>query len=944
MSKKLVIVESPAKAKTISRFLGNDYVVEASFGHIRDLPEKASEIPDEHKKKPWARLGVDVTNGFQPLYVVPSSKSSAVSKLRQSMKGADTLLLATDEDREGESISWHILQVLRVPKATKVERIVFHEITPEAIEAAIKSPRKVDEALVRAQETRRILDRLYGYSLSPVLWKKVAPKLSAGRVQSIAVKLLVEREKRRIAFVSAEYWGIESVLQAKKGKFKSRLVRIDGAKVAGDGSDFDPMTGKLLDPKTVLLDAKTAEALANHGKDARPWVVSKLDKTPGSQTPPVPFMTSTLQQEASRKLRFPARKTMQIAQQLYEGVDLKGERVGLITYMRTDSLTLAERALEQAREVIVDLYGKEYLPKTAKRYKTKAQGAQEAHEAIRPTDLTRRPQDVRSFLTSDQAALYDLIWKRTIASQMVPAKLERTAVEVKVTLNGKDAIFTASGSVIKFPGFLKAYVEGSDDPDAELADRETVLPEMKQGDELTPESITANERKTKPPLRYTEASLVKKLEEEGIGRPSTYATILGTIQDRGYCFQRGNELIPTFVAFGVTELLETHFAELMDVKFTAKMEQQLDEIAEGHRDWVEHLTAFYLSKGKHKGLVDQISEQEPEMAYPRILLGVDPQSGEDVVVRIGRSGCFIQKGEGESKATSNVPEKMPPDELTLEKAIELLSGAVPSGQVVASTNGRNVMVKSGRYGDYVEVELTDEEKKAGVDPKRVTLPPDLKPETVSDADIEMLLQLPRNLGKGPSGDPVMASVGRYGAYVKSGTEARSLESWQDAVTVTLEKALDLLSKPKTMVRRTSGKVEPLRELRAAEGDVPAVKVMIGRFGPYVTDGTTNATIPRGVDPETFTLEAALTLLATPKEARSGREAIQEFPAAEGTAGPMRVLSGRFGPYVTDGKVNATLPRGTDPASITADECAVLIRAKAAAGPSPKKKFVKKKKR
>jgi len=940
MAKKLVIVESPAKAKTISRFLGDDYIVEASFGHIRDLPEKASEIPAEYKDKKWARLGVDVENKFQPIYIVPSSKASAVSKLRQAAKGVDALLLATDEDREGESISWHILQVLKLPKSTKVDRIVFHEITPEAISAALRSPRQVDEALVRAQETRRILDRLYGYSLSPLLWRKVAPKLSAGRVQSIAVKLLVEREKQRMAFVSANYWGIEAVLKAEKGSFKSKLVRLDDKKVATDGGDFDPATGKLKDPNMVLLDSKNAQALADNGKDASPWTVIKVDKTPASQNPPPPFMTSTLQQEASRKLKFSARHTMQVAQQLYEGVDLAGERVGLITYMRTDSLTLAQRALDQAREVIAELYGKEYLPRSAKQYKTKSKNAQEAHEAIRPTDLTRRPQDVKQYLSPDQAALYDLIWKRTIASQMVKAEMERTAVEVSVKLIDKTAIFNASGSVILFPGFLKAYVEGSDDPEAELADREVVMPDMKVGDTVVPTSVKANEKFTKPPLRYTEASLVKKLEEEGIGRPSTYATILGTIQDRGYCFQKGAELVPTFVAFGVTELLEKHFAELADLKFTANMEQQLDEIAGGKRDWIEHLSAFYLSKGKHKGLIDQIAEQEPEIAYPRIPIGVDPETNEEIVVRIGRSGCFIQRGDGEGKVTANVPDRMPPDELTVERALSMLAGGGPSGQVVASAGDRKVVVKSGRFGDYIEVEPTPEEKAEKIEPKRITLPPELNPDSITDQDIADLLKLPRVLGKTASGDEVIASVGRYGAYVKAGSETRSLAAWRDALSIDLETANELLSKPKSALRRSSGKNEPLAILREEADGAPAIRVIDGRYGPYVTDGQTNATLPRGIDPSSLTLEQALDLLKTPRSAASGREAIQEFPQAEGTAGPIRVLSGRYGPYVTDGKVNATLPRGLDPASVTAEQAAELIRAKAAAGPSPKRKFGK----
>lgn len=944
MAKTLVIVESPSKAKTIGRFLGDDYVVEASYGHIRDLPEKADEIPAELKGKPWARLGVDVAGGFQPIYVVPAEKRAAVAKLRQAAKGAKALLLATDEDREGESISWHILQVLSPPKKTELHRIVFHEITPEAIQAALASPRQVDEALVRAQETRRILDRLYGYALSPLLWKKVAPKLSAGRVQSVAVRLLVLRERQRMAFVSAEYWGVEALLKAPEGEFKAKLLRLGEGRVA-DGSDFDPDTGKLKTGKPIVLDVKAAGGFAAAGMGARPWTVSKLETTPGTQTPPPPFMTSTLQQEAGRKLRFSARRTMQVAQQLYEGIDLGGERVGLITYMRTDSLNLAERALEQARDVIRDLYGKDYLPAAPKRYKTKSQLAQEAHEAIRPTDLARRPQDVKSHLTKEQADLYDLIWKRTIASQMVPARVERTSVEVSVEIEKRSAVFASSGKTIVFPGYLKAYVEGSDDPDAHLADRETLLPPLKEGLEVEPKDVTATEHHTKPPARYTEASLVKKLEEEGIGRPSTYATILGTIQDRGYCFQRANELCPTFVAFSVVELLENHFSELVDLKFTAQMENRLDEIAAGRRNWVEHLEEFYLGRGDRLGLEDQITRETPSIPFPRIEIGSDPDTGQAIIVRVGRYGTFLQLGEGDGNARATVPPDTAPADLSVAQALELLSGKKASAEVVATQSGRHVVVKKGRFGDYLEVELSPEDRAAKREPKRVTLPPDINPAELDAETTDLLLTLPRAVGRHPeTGEEIVATVGRYGAYVKAGETSRSLDAWLTATKIGLDEAVRILAQPKAP-SRTAGKPGPLRELPPSDGATGPITVMSGRFGPYVTDGKTNATLPKGVDPMAVTAEQAAAFIAAKASgvagsARGGAPAaIKEFGPTDGVAGPMRVLSGRYGPYVTDGKVNATLPKGTDPQTVTAEQAADWIKAKAAAGPSVRPKRI-----
>ncbi len=871
---KLVIVESPAKAKTISQFLGGDYRVEASFGHVRDLPDGADGIPEELKKKKWARLGVNVESNFEPIYVVPDDKRRHVDVLKKALKGADALLLATDEDREGESISWHILELLKPGPKTRVQRIVFHEITPEAIQAALKSPRDVDQNLVRAQETRRIVDRLYGYTLSPLLWKKVAPKLSAGRVQSVATRLTVLRERERLAFKNSVYWDLEAGLTAAKGSFDARLKRV-GDRTVATGRSFDPATGELKD-RSILLDQEAAEALARAAEPAKPWTVTDLETNPGQEKPPAPFMTSTLQQEANRKLGFDSRRTMQIAQQLYEGIELKGERVGLITYMRTDSLTLAERALVEARDVIRDLYGPEYLPAKGVQYKTKSKNAQEAHEAIRPTDLARRPEQVKSFLSKDQFALYDLIWKRTIACQMLPAQVQRTVVEVTVKTD-QNLVFGASGKAIIFPGFLRAYVEGSDDPEIELESQETILPEMKIGDVLDLKGIKALRHETRPPARYTEASLVKKLEEEGIGRPSTYASIIGTIQDRGYVIKKGKELVPTFTAFAVTELLEEFFEELVDLKFTAQMEDELDDIAEGRIDSTRYLRDFYDGHDGNPGLVKQIEAKEKEIPFPSIELGSD-EEGRLIVVRVGKFGAFVQRGEGGEGHRANIPPQMAPAELTLEAAIELLNGKSAGAAAIGvdPESGRNVFWRTGRYGDYLEVEQTEEEKKAGEKPRRVTLPKAVKAGDISESDLSLLLLFPRDLGPLPgTGEPVTVTIGAYGPYVKSGAEIRNIDDWREAARIELEEAAALLAQPKS--RRGS--------------------------------------------------------TAAPRAAIS---AIQEFGVLDGASGPVRVLPGRFGPYVTDGKVNATLPKNLDPATVTADEAMELIRAKAAAPKTAKR--------
>ncbi len=868
---QLVIVESPAKAKTISRFLDDRYQVEASYGHVRDLPQNAQEIPAEQRGEEWARLGVNVEEGFAPLYVVPAEKKKHVKKLKDALKEAGGLLLATDEDREGESISWHVLEVLKPPKAMPVHRIVFHEVTKEAIDEALEHPRQLDEKLVRAQEARRVLDRLYGYTLSPLLWKRVAPGLSAGRVQSVAVRLAVERERERMRFRAAEFWDLSAELAAEEGKFQARMVRVDTRRLA-DARSFDPQTGKLADESRLHLRKPEAESYAEAAKAAKPWRVSSLERTPGTQKPAPPFTTSTLQQEANRKLRFTAQRTMRTAQQLYEGMELGGERVGLITYMRTDSTTLADRALNQARQVIAAAYGDEYLPERPIHYQTKAKRAQEAHEAIRPTDLSRRPQDVARFLDTDQARLYELVWKRTVACQMLPARFERTAVEVSVAVPAaagrEELVFAASGRRIVFPGFLRAYVEGSDDPDAELGDQETLLPALTEGQTLEALAVAAEGHETRPPMRYTEASLVKRLEEEGIGRPSTYATIITTIQERGYVFKRGNELVPTFTAFCVTELLEDHFADLVETEFTARMEDELDEVAAGDRQWVELVSGFYNGDKKHAGLLNRL--EKLELSFPKVEIGQDPTSGERMVVKIGRYGPYLSRGEGGKDNTVSLQAEMAPDELTVERAVALLAGKAVGAAPLAvdAASGRPITVQMGRFGPYLELGLTEEEKEQKVKPKRVSLPKGLAPEEVTPEIATRLMALPRSLGQHPeTGQELSTAIGRYGPYLKHGDEFRNLPSWTAACDIDLDGALAILAQPKAAGRgRGRAAREVLQELGELAGAEGPVQVLNGRYGPYVTDGKTNATLPKNLDPQALAPEQALELLAAKRAA------------------------------------------------------------------------------
>lgn len=853
MAKKLVVVESPAKANTIKRFLGKDYEVLASYGHVRDLAE-AKDLPAEAKKQPWSRLGVNVEKDFQPYYSIVPDRKKHIDELKKAMVGKSALLLATDEDREGESISWHILEVLKpaLKKAGSVEvqRIVFHEITPEALQEALANPRSVDEDLVRAQETRRILDRLYGFELSPVLWQKVGRGLSAGRVQSVATRLIVMRERERRAFRKAQFGKLFADLGVNSEDFRAALASIDGTKVA-DGSAFND-SGELKSGKWLLLSGDEVKSLAGALESAKPWTVKSVATSPGKENPPPPFMTSTLQQEASRRLGFDAKRTMRAAQDLYEGIDLDGERVGLITYMRTDSLNLAQRAIESTRDAIKSLYGNEYVPEKPNFYRSKAKGAQEAHEAIRPTDPARKPEQLKRFLKDDQFKLYDLIWKRTLACQMPPASVERTKVEVEIEHQSKQHIFTASGKSIVFPGFMRAYVEGSDDPEADLGDKERILPQMKQGQTLDLKALAAEVGETRPPARYTEASLVKKLEEEGVGRPSTYANILSTIQDRGYVIKKGKELVPTVVAFVTTQLLEDGFTDLVDIQFTSKLEEQLDEIADGKMDMVDHLKAFYYGNG-HVGLLKLIEQEKKQAIYPAWELGND-ENGKPIVVKTGKNGPYIQRGEGDDRDFGNIPADLTPDELSLEKAIELIEKSKQGPEQIAThtASGKSILLRSGRFGEYFEVADESAEK-----PLRASVPPNTDAQSLTEEQINELLSYPKTLGTHPeTGEPVVVNIGRYGAYLTSGASNANIGEWQEAGKIDLDGAVQALAEKKT---RTTTK-QVIKEIGALEGIEGDVQVLSGRYGPYVSNGTVHATIPRGTEPETVDADLARKLI------------------------------------------------------------------------------------
>ncbi|HEX6951716.1 MAG TPA: type I DNA topoisomerase [Gaiellaceae bacterium] len=836
MSKRLVIVESPAKARTISGYLGPDFIVESSVGHIRDLPDSAAEIPEKYKKESWARLGVDVEHGFEPLYVVDPDKKKTVAQLKKQLADADELLLATDEDREGEAIAWHLLEVLKPKVPTR--RMVFHEITRDAIERALDETRDVDERLVDAQESRRILDRLYGYEVSPVLWKKVMRGLSAGRVQSVATRLVVQRERERMAFRAASWWDLLATFDPES--FGARLVSLDGRRVA-TGRDFGA-DGKLRG-EALPLDEEAVRALAERLQGSS-FSVSRVERKPYVRRPSAPFMTSTLQQEASRKLRYSAQTTMRLAQRLYEN--------GYITYMRTDSTTLSESALAAAREQASSLFGAEYVPPEPRRYERKVKNAQEAHEAIRPSgDRFRTPQDVRSEITPDEHALYELIWMRTIASQMKDAQGQTVSLRIAGDSNANEtAEFGASGTVITFRGFLAAYEEGRDaDRAAQEEDEERRLPNLSEGDTVELRALEPQGHETSPPARYTEATLVRTLEELGIGRPSTYASILGTILDRGYVFKRGTALVPAFLAFSVVGLLEQHFGQLVDYDFTARMEDELDRIAAGDEDRVEWLGRFYFGDGDG-GLQELVSDLGAIDAREINSLEI----GDGIVLRVGRYGPYLERGDDRA----SVPEELAPDELTLEKAEELL--AQPSGDRELGTDpetGLPLVARSGRYGPYVTEVLPEGSKDK---PRTASLFKSMSLDSVTLEDALRLMQLPRVVGVAEDGEEVVARNGRYGPFVQKGKESRSLESEEQLLTLTMPEALAVLAQPRQR-RGQRATTKPLRELGTDPAGGKEILLKEGRFGPYVTDGETNASLRKGDDPETVTLDRAVELLA-----------------------------------------------------------------------------------
>ncbi len=865
----LVIVESPAKARTIAGYLGDGFVVESSIGHIRDLPRNASDVPAQYKKAPWARLGVDVENDFRPLYVVDPDKKQQISKLKKLLKESDELYLATDEDREGESIAWHLLEVLnpRVP----VKRMVFHEITKKAIRSAIENPRDIDRRLVDAQEARRILDRLYGYEVSPVLWKKVMPRLSAGRVQSVATRIVVERERARIRFRAARYWDLEAQLAKQDGAgLTARLTSLDGKRLA-TGKDFGE--DGTLTRDVVVLDEAGAKALAESLKTA-PIAVSKVERKPYRRSPAAPFMTSTLQQEASRKLRFAAKRAMRAAQRLYEG--------GYITYMRTDSTTLSEAAVSAARRQIEELYGAEYVPKAPRTYANKVKNAQEAHEAIRPAgDTWRTPSEVAKEVGADEAGLYELIWMRTVACQMEDARGETLSVRIEARPGGdvahKVAELSVSGRTITFPGFLRAYVEGTDDPDAELENREKHLPPLAEGEALRGESFEPQGHETQPPARFTEASLVRALEELGVGRPSTYASIMGTIVDRGYVWKKGSALVPSFKAFAVVTLLEKHFPQLVDYAFTARMENELDAIAAGEESSVPWLKRFYLGgpeapanrNGLDVGLKEMVSDRLGEIDAREINslpVGEDSE-GKTVVLRVGRYGPYLERGEDRA----SVPDDLPPDELTVEMAVELLEAPSGDRQLGADPeSGEPVIARAGRFGPYVQLGEGSADRKTK--PKTASLFKTMSLEEVTLQEALRLLSLPREVGVGEDGEPILALNGRYGPYIQHGKETRSLETEPQIFSVTLDEAKKLLAAPKVRGRQRAAAAEPLRTLGEDPVSKGAITVREGRWGPYVTDGETNASLRKGDTVEAITTERASELLQARRERGPSKKA------------------------------------------------------------------------
>lgn len=851
---KLVIVESPAKARKIGSYLGDGYVVEASVGHIRDLPQRAADIPKEYKKIAWAKEGVNIEEDFAPLYVINPDKKAKVAELKALMKDAEELILATDEDREGEAIAWHLVEVLE-PKVP-IKRMVFNEITKEAIQSAVENTRDLDYDLIDAQETRRVLDRLFGYRLSPVLWKKVMPRISAGRVQSVATRLIVEKERERMAFISSAWWDLTAKCELG---FNARLLSVDGKRVAttadfgADGAVKEKSLANIL-----LLDEVAAKSLVA-GLKAAPLTVKSMEESPRTERPKPPFTTSTMQQDAGSRLGWGAQITMRIAQRLYEN--------GYITYMRTDSVNLSAQAINAARESAKALYGADHVSDAPRVYVGKTKNAQEAHEAIRPAgESFKTPGELAPELSRDEFALYDLIWKRTVASQMEDAKKMQMRVDFDAkTSDNRETIFRANGSVITFPGFLAAYDDLVDEKEGEESEDKR-LPAMSIGQTVKVEEYSCEGHETKPPARYTEPTLVKKLEELGIGRPSTFASIIATIQDRGYVSKRGRALVPTFLAFSVTGLLETHFTKLVDYEFTASMEEDLDKIANGEAKRVDWLRDFFYGHDGEPGLNELSADLGAIDAREVNTMRLSPE----IEIRVGRYGAYLQEGEGETRKLANVPESLAPDELTLAKAIELL--AAPSGErelgIDPATN-LPIIAKSGRFGPYVTqvfpvepvVEGAKKKRKKADDPKPKTasLLSTMTLDTITYEDALQLLSLPRTLGTNAAGDDITVQNGRYGAYLKAGADSRTLTSEDQLFSITLDEALEIYSKPKE--RRRGVAKPPLKELGIDPTTEKPLIIKDGRFGMYVTDGETNATLRRGDTVEAMTIERGLELLA-----------------------------------------------------------------------------------
>ena len=891
---RLVIVESPAKAKTIQKYLGPGYEVTASVGHVRDLPERAIDVPAEIKKQPWGRMAIDVEDDFTPYYVVSSKKKDKVTELKRMLADADELLLATDEDREGEAIAWHLMEILR-PKVP-VRRMVFHEITPEAIRHAAESTRDLDMQLVDAQETRRLIDRLYGFEVSPVLWRKVQAGLSAGRVQSVATRLIVEKERERIAYKRASYWDIEGTFDPQS--FSANLVAVDGKKIA-QGKDFDSLA-QLKDSSIVHLDEDTAKSLCTSLSNAK-FEVRSVDDRPYSSKPKAPFMTSTMQQAASGRLKWGAQRTMRVAQALYER--------GYITYMRTDSTTLSDTALNAARKQAAELYGSDHVSEAPRRYDRKVKNAQEAHEAIRPAgDTFRTPAEVAGELVGDEFALYDLIWKRTVASQMADAKGTTATIRIGATSSdGRDAEFSASGTVITFRGHMAAYDDADEDQDEKNEARR--LPALKVGDSVTAVSLEPSGHSTNPPARYTEATLVQKLEELGIGRPSTYAAIVSRIIDQGYVWKRGSALVPHFLAFTVTRLMEENFTQLVDYDFTASLEEVLDEVANGEQGRLEVLKRFYFGEKTEgsifPGLAPLVSVYGDIDARAMASL---PIEGHEGIIRVGKYGPYLERGEGETLQRANIPQDLAPDEMTAEKAEELFNA--PSGERelgIDPETERVIMAKTGRYGPYF-TEVLPEGSPKKEKPRTASLFSTMDVEQVTLDDALRMFTLPREIGLDPTeGEPITSQNGRYGPYLLKGKDSRTLPDEESIFSCTLEEALALFAQPK--LRRGRGQAAgPLKVVGVDPSTQKEVVVREGRFGIYITDGETNASLRGGDSVETISIERASDLLAerraagpsvkkpaarkaAAKKAPAKKKATAKKKAAKKSVGTTKVISG-----------------------------------------------------